>query len=304
MGGSASTTWDRYVPTPPPGEDRNDDQRQQQAKSNSSDTKAKQQAKSNKNEEKGKPNKNDDKAKANQQTKANAEDGKTRQQTNPKANDVKEEQQTKSNKTNEKEKKQSKSKDGDAKQEQHNKEKQTSSNKDNRRKDKQIKANTENIEEIERTKSARNEGMKRPQMKYGFEHKIFDDEAEYDPMANFLEKKDLDKDWGKVTDDVYTDDVSSRSMARKKPLGPRWKPKTAIGNENVMGYLPLSSNSDSKYKSKQFSDKNVGLSAGPVSRPKMKIGYEYKLDKSNQDQYSLHGNFVLDPVKTNGNFIT
>ena len=143
--------------------------------------------------------------------------------------------------------------------------------------------------------TAKNKGIQRPQMIRGGGHRGYDDELEYDPMANFLDKKDLDKEWSKVTDDVYIDGVGSHVMVRKKPRGPRWKPKSPVGSEHGTEPVALPGRDNSK----QFSDQITG----PVSRPQMKIGInELIMDKT--DKYSLHGNFVLDPVKPNGNFIT
>ena len=252
MGSSESTVWDRYVPTPPPGEDKNDDQRQKQAKTNTSDTQSKQQDKSNKNEEKLKATKNNENEKAKQTTKSNTADNKIKQEAEPKANDVKDEQ-PKSAK---------------------DKEKKESSTKDNSKKaNKIIKA---------RTQLASNEGPKRPQMKHGVERKDIDDELAYDPMANFLEQKEVNKDKSRVNDDMF--------MIRKKPLGPRWKPKVDIRNEDS---LPLpENNSENKHI-----PKSIGTSAGPERKPKMKVGY--MIDDLDQGRYSLHGNFVLSPVQTN-----
>ena len=261
MGGSESTVWDRYVPTPPPGEDRNDDQRQKQAKTNTSDTQPKQPDKSNKNEEKVKATKNNENEKAKQTTKANTADNKIKQETEPKANDVKDEQPMSKK---EKEKKQSNSEENPKKK--HHK----------------LKADTDNTQETERAQITSNEGRKRPQMKRGVERKDIDDELAYDPMANFLERKEVNKDKSRVNDDMF--------MIRKKPLGPRWKPKVAIRNEGIMP--DTEHNSENKHI-----PKSIGTSAGPERRPKMKVGY--MIDDLDQGRYSLHGNFVLSPVQTN-----
>lgn len=258
MGNSESTTWDRYVP---PGQEGNDDQQRGQDISNKKDVKTK------------------------QQPKANANDNMAKYRTQPNAEDSKEGPQAKPNNTYEKEKKQPKP------------EKQESSKKDKKKKDKDNESDNENEEETERTASAKNEGIQRPKMIRGVGHKNYDDEPEYDPMANFLEKKDLDKEWSKV-DDVYIDGVGSQVMIRKKPRGPRWKPKTPAGSEHGTEIVAF----PKRENSKQFVDQNTERINGPVSRPQMKIGNDFMMHK--KEKYSLHGNFVLDPVKPNGNFIT
>ena len=328
MGNEESTAWDRYVP---PGMEENNDKQRAQTNSNKTDDKTKQQPKTNTNDDKAKqktktdgggkeqpqaktnkpdtkgkeqkPNKTDAKsnagAKEKPQAKTNKNDAKpnsdVKEQPKPKPNKAetksspvdKDQARAKPHKNDEKEKNKPKT----AKE----KEKQDNSKKNKKKKEEDNASDTENVDET----SAKHEGLRRPQMIRGG-HGDYSDDLEYDPMSNFLERTDLDKEWGSVTDN-YIDPVFSQAMVRKKPLGPRWKPKTPVRTEPEPDakHVGVPGRDNAKHIPGPDTERIVG----PVRKPQMKVGnLECMMDKSHK--FSLHGNFVLDPVKSNGNFMT
>lgn len=98
-----------------------------------------------------------------------------------------------------------------------------------------------------------------------------------------------------------------RTSAQYKSTGPRWKMKMTVGGgKNVVDPSKVSGQyAKNKYNTTQFSDTRLERdTAGPISKPKMKVGYECMIEKPNQYQFSPHGDFVLDRETRSVNFIT